>query len=71
MQEVSETLFEMQQRIGTKLKRAGATSGEKAVTVQEADFDVLEQNWLSYVAGGLFAVVKKTKDKRYYVAAYY
>jgi hypothetical protein len=47
-----------------------ATSKEKAVTAQEAHLDMQELNWLSYIAGGLFARVKKTKDKRYYVLTY-
>jgi hypothetical protein len=64
---VSGTLLAIQQRISTKLLEMGATSGDKAITAQEAHFDVQEQNWLSYIAGGLFARVKKTKDKRYYV----
>jgi len=48
----------------------GAVSKEKAVTVQEADLDVQERNWLVYIAGGLFSKVKKTKDKRYYIVVY-
>jgi hypothetical protein len=69
MEVVSGTIFKMEQCIRAKLRAAGATSKEKAVTIQEAHFDMQEQNWLSYVAGGLFAVVKKTEDKRYYIAA--
>jgi len=68
MEEVSQTISEMQQRIASKLKAAGANSRDNAVTVQEAHFDDPERNWLDYVAGGLFAIVKKTQDKRYYVS---
>jgi len=57
----------MQKRIAEKLAAAKATSLERAVTITEAKLDMQEQNWLSYVAGGLFAEVKKTKDKRYYI----
>jgi len=57
----------MQQRIMTKLLAMGATSREKAITAQEADLDMQEQNWLHYIAGGFASKVKKTKDKRYYV----
>jgi len=57
----------MQQRIMAKLLAMGATSREKAVTAQEADLDMQEQNWLRYIAGGFASKVKKTKDKRYYV----
>jgi hypothetical protein len=71
MEVVSGTLFAMQQRIIVKLLAGGATSREKAVTAHEAHLDMQEQNWLNYVAGGLLAKVKKTKDKRYYVATYH
>jgi hypothetical protein len=71
MEESSRIVFEMQERIATKLKAVGANSSDKAVTAQEADLDSPEQNWLNYIAGGLFAMVKKTQDKRYYVATYY
>jgi cytidylate kinase len=67
---VSGTLLAIQQRITAKLLETGATSRETAVTAQEAHLDVQEQNWLHYVAGGLFARVKKTEDKRYYVLTY-
>lgn len=67
MEGCSGTIYAMQQRIRAKLLAMGATSREKAVTAQEADLDMQESNWLPYVAGGLFAKVKKTKDKRYYV----
>ncbi|MGD0645781.1 MAG: hypothetical protein ABSA75_12825 [Candidatus Bathyarchaeia archaeon] len=71
MEEVSKTISEMQQRIASKLKAVGANSRDNAVTVREANFDDPEQNWLDYIAGGLFALIKKTQDKRYYVATYY
>ena len=67
---VSGTLLTVQQRVSAKLLEMGATSRENAVTAQEAHFDAQEQNWINYIAGGLFARVKKTKDKRYYVLAY-
>jgi hypothetical protein len=67
LEEVSGILFGVQQSISTKLVAAGATSREKAATVQEADLDFQERNWLTYIAGGLFAIVKKTNDERYYV----
>ena len=67
---VSGTLLAIQQRISTKLLEMEATSREKAVTAQEAHLDMQEQNWLNYIAGGLFARIKKTKDKRYYVLTY-
>lgn len=68
MEAVSGTVYKMEQNIRAKLLTVGATSKVKAVTIQEADLDMQEQNWLDYVAGGMFASVKKTKNKRYYVA---
>jgi hypothetical protein len=71
METCSGTIFAMQQRIIVKLLATGATSRKKAVTAQEAHLDMQEQNWLHYVAGGLISKVKKTRDKRYYVATYH
>jgi hypothetical protein len=71
MEACSGTIYAMQQRIIVKLLATGATSREKAVTAHAAHLDMQEQNWLNYVAGGLLAKVKKTKDKRYYVATYH
>ena len=66
----SGTLFAVQQSIIAKLITIDATSREKAVTIQEALLDKQEQNWLNYIAGGLFSKVKKTEDKRYYIEGY-
>ena len=44
MEELSKAISEMQQRIGSKLRAAGANSKDKAVTAQEADLDFPEQN---------------------------
>jgi hypothetical protein len=68
MEVVAMTFLRIQERIWIKLMAAGATSIERAVTVQEAHLDMQAQNWLNYVAGGLFARVKKTREKRYYTA---
>jgi len=68
MEVVSGTLFSMEERIKIKLLAAGATSQEKAVTAQEACLDMQEGNWIHYIAGGLFANVKKTASNLYYVA---
>ncbi len=67
MEVVSGTLFSMEERIRIKLLKAGATSHEKAVTAQQADLDMQEGNWIHYIAGGLFAGVKKTTANLYYV----
>ena len=50
-----------------KIEKAGATSIEKAVTVEEAELDLQEQQWLKYFAGAFLDKIKKTEDKRYYV----
>ena len=68
MENVSATFLKMEQSIRAKLLLVGATSIEKAVTWEEADLDIPEQNWLNYVAGGLFSCVKKTRNKLYYTA---
>jgi hypothetical protein len=71
MEQVSGILFAMQERIIAKLLAVGATSKEKAISAGEAGLNIQEQNWLSYIAGGFLARVKKTKDKRYYVKTYH
>ena len=71
METCAGTIFAMRQRIIDKLLATDATSRKKAVTAQEAHLDMQEQNWLYYVAGGLNSKIKKTKDKRYYVAIYH
>jgi hypothetical protein len=57
----------MRYKIIHRLKKAGATSEEKAVTIEEAGFDLQEQRWLRYFAGGLLSEIRKTKDRRYYI----
>jgi len=59
--------FKMRQKIMNKLEKAGATTKGKAVTIEEAELDLKEQNWLSYFAGAFLGKIKKTEDKRYYV----
>jgi hypothetical protein len=66
----SGLVFKMQYKIKNKLEAVGATSREKAVTIEEAGFNLQERNWLNYVAGGLVSKVRKTRDKRYYVTGY-
>lgn len=67
MEKTTGILFGLEATIRTKLIAVGATSREKAVTSREAQFDMQEQNWINYIAGGLFAMVKKTGDGRFYV----
>jgi len=64
---MSGTQFKMKQRLIRKLEKAGATSEEKAVTVEEAKFDLLEQYWLDYFAGTFLGNIKKTRDRQYYL----
>jgi hypothetical protein len=67
MEKASITFLRMEYSIGNKLRSVGATSIDKAVAIEEANLDLQELNWLSCIAGGMFAHVKKTKNKRYYV----
>ena len=57
----------MRYRIVSKIEKAGATSKEKAVTIEEAELDLKEQNWLNYFAGAFLGKIKKTENKRYYI----
>ena len=59
--------FKMQYRIISKLRKASATSKEKAVTIEEADLDLQEMYWLDYFAGAFMGKVKKTERHRYYI----
>ena len=59
--------FVMQFSIVSKLKKAGATSKVKAVTIEEAELNLQEQHWLPYFAGVFLGEIKKTDNKRYYV----
>ena len=67
MEVTSGILYAIQARITSKLAIAGATSREKAVTGQQAQFSMKEQNWIDYIAGGMGATIKKTIDGRFYV----
>jgi len=69
MSGASGTAFNIEERIRAKLVAAGATSSEKAVTSEEAHFDMQEQNWIHYIAGGLFSRVKKVASNSYYASA--
>ncbi len=59
--------FRMGYRIAFKIEKAGATSKEKAVTIEEANLDLVELQWLDYFAGSFLGKIKKTEDKRYYI----
>jgi len=57
----------MRFRIVSKLEKFGATSKEKAATVEDLGLDMQEQQWLRYLAGAFLGKIKKTEDQRYYV----
>lgn len=59
--------YVVQYSIAAKLRKVGATSKAKAVTVEEAALNSQEQHWLPYFAGVFLGEIKKTDDKRYYV----
>jgi hypothetical protein len=67
MEKTSTVFLRMEYSIGNKLRSVGATSIDKAVAIEEVNLDMQELNWIDYVAGGLFANVKKTRNERYYV----
>ena len=67
MEVTSGIIYAIQARIASKLAAVGATSKEKAVTGQQANFSIKEQNWIDYIAGGMGATIKKTVDGRFYV----
>ncbi len=69
MSAVSGILCGIEESIRIKLVAAGATSHEKAISPEDANLDAQEQNWLQYIAGGLFARVKKTAGNLYYASA--
>ncbi len=62
----SGIIWGLESSIKTKLLEIGATSIEKAATSQQAQLSTQEQNWLDYIAGGMFAKVKKTGNGRFY-----
>ena len=70
METTSGIVFAIEAGIKIKLKAIGATSKEKAATSKQAQFNMQEKNWLDYIAGGMFAGVKKTRDGRFYTATY-
>ena len=67
MEATSGIHFAIEASIKSKLAAAGAISREKAATCQQANFSMQEQNWIDYIAGGMFAKVKKTGTGRFYV----
>ena len=70
MELASGILYGVEEQVKTKLFAIGATSKEKAVTIKQANFSIQEENWIGYIAGGLFAEVKKTKDGKLYAPIY-
>ena len=71
MEATSGILYAVQAGIRSKLVAIGATSRETAATTQQAHFSMKEINWIDYIAGGMFAMIKKTGDGRFYVPVYH
>ena len=67
MEKSSGIIYGIEARIKSKLMSLGATSKEKALTSKQANFNLEELRWINYIAGGMFAKVKKTSDNRYYI----
>lgn len=63
--------FVMQGKLVKKLAKAGATSSEKAIMIEEAGFDDVEEHWLNYFAGDFLGKIKKTETNRYYIGNLY
>ena len=59
--------YKMRHRLIHKLEKMGATSKEKALTCEQAQFEPQEMYWISYFAGEFLGKIKKTKNHRYYV----
>jgi hypothetical protein len=59
--------YKIEQQLVRKFKQAGATSKEKAVTLEEAKLDMKEYCWIDYFAGNFLGKIKKTRDHRYYL----
>ena len=57
----------MHYKILSKLRKAGALSKDRAVTIGEAELNYQEQMWLDYFAGVFLGKIKKTEDQRYYI----
>jgi len=68
MSGISGTMYGVEESIKAKLAAVGATSSDKAVSPEDANLNMQEQNWLHYIAGGMFAQVKKAAGNLYYVA---
>ena len=58
--------YKMQQRIVSKLKRVGAISIEKAVTIEEASLDISEESWVHYFVGEYLGRIRRDGNDRYY-----
>ncbi len=67
MEATSGILYAIQAGIRSKLVAIGAISRETAATTQQAHFSIKEINWIDYIARGMFATIKKTGDRRFYV----
>lgn len=67
MEPTSGIVFGIEANIRSKLVSKGATSIDKAMSSRQAGLSYQEEGWISYIAGGMFAIIKKTNDGRFYV----
>ncbi|MGD8565819.1 MAG: hypothetical protein PVF96_05680 [Candidatus Bathyarchaeota archaeon] len=65
--DISGIQFKMRYNIIQKIQKAGGTSIDKAVLEDEIGLDMQERLWLPYFAGAALDIIKKTRDKRYYI----
>jgi len=65
--DISGLQFKMRYNIIQKIQKAGGTSIDKAVSEAEIGLDMQEQLWLPYFAGAALDIIKKTRNKRYYI----
>ena len=65
--DISGLQFKMRYNIIQKIQKAGGISIDKAVLVDDIGLDMQERMWLPYFAGAALDIIKKTRDKRYYI----
>ena len=59
--------LQIQYRISHKLEKVNALSSPNAVSMEQADFNIQEQGWISCLLGvkGLLGTIKKSGDLYY------
>ena len=64
---LSGVQFKIHHKIILKIEKAGGTSQDKAVTIEEAGLNIQEQLWLDYFTGASIDIIRKIGDTRYYI----